>query len=519
MEKNFGIPFLIELRKLEKGKGVLKYICDELCLCKKELNSNDIRFILERGEFIFFLDGYDEIPKEEKENISEDLRKFILEFSKNSFMLTSRDDESINMFSDFEKYHIRPLEKQEAYELIRKYDCKGEIGEELIREIERNDQYDVLEEFLENPLMVSLLYSSYHYKGIIQYKKHLFYRQVYDALYEGHDITKGSGLIHTKKSNLDIEDFNRLLSILGYLSIKQNKISFYRDDIIKLIDKAASIINQEVNCLDFLDDLLHAVPIFIKEGIEYKWSHKSFAEYYAAFFICCIEKERGKQIIISIMNAYNNANYQNVLDFCYDMDPKIAREVVTYNLVSSYIEYCNQNMIDTEDKTAVLQRYYNFIDTIRFVKTEENIEDKKSKNRRLGAPALFEAIRRIQKVTDEDFGYFDIVSRNYNIFMFVSRKPVYEVVRLLWKKNIDIFEEIKEKEYTMKFWETLNADVYVWCETDNVILGENAKAIVSYIHHSNRSTRNRILNYDKCLLLKRKIEKEISRQLDDIYSF
>lgn len=224
LEKNFGIPFLIELRKLEKGKGLFKYICDELCLCKKELNPNDIRFIIERGEFIFFLDGYDEIPKEEKESISEDIRAFILEFSKNSFMLTSRDDESINMFSDFEKYHIRPLEKEEAYELIRKYDCEGSIGEELIREIENNDQYDVLEEFLENPLMVSLLYSSYHYKGIIQYKKHLFYRQVYDALYEGHDITKGSGLIHAKSSKLDVEDFNRLLSILGYLSIKQNKI-------------------------------------------------------------------------------------------------------------------------------------------------------------------------------------------------------------------------------------------------------------------------------------------------------
>lgn len=75
----------------------------------------------------------------------------------------AREDECINMFSDFEKYHIRPLDKNEAYELIRKYDKNGELAERLIKEIESNEQYEILEEFLENPLMVSLLYCSYHY--------------------------------------------------------------------------------------------------------------------------------------------------------------------------------------------------------------------------------------------------------------------------------------------------------------------------------------------------------------------
>ena len=60
LEKNYGIPFLIELRKLEKGKSLLQYICDELRLSRKELTPEDIRFIVEKGEFIFFLDDYDE---------------------------------------------------------------------------------------------------------------------------------------------------------------------------------------------------------------------------------------------------------------------------------------------------------------------------------------------------------------------------------------------------------------------------------------------------------------------------
>lgn len=524
LEKNYGIPFLIELRKLEKGKSLLQYICDELRLSRKELTPEDIRFIVEKGEFIFFLDGYDEISKEDKEEITEEIRKFIVEFSGNSFLLTSREDESINMFSDFEKYHIRPLDKNEAYELIRKYDKNGELAERLIKEIESNEQYEILEEFLENPLMVSLLYCSYHYKGKIQYKKHLFYRQVYDALYEGHDIVKGSSLIHTKESKLDIEDFNWLLSIVGYLSIRQNKISFYRNEILKIIKQAIGLMNyhEEISENDFLEDLLHAVPILVKDGIEYKWAHKSFAEYYAAYFICFIEKDHENQIIYSIMNSSNNLDYHNVLDFCYDMDPKMARETITYNLVKQFVEYCDANEIDAENKTEVLHRYYSFIDTIRFIKTLENVERKQEKNKHYEARAMIEAVQMYREnVVDEVFSYFNTVSRNYNVFMFVGRKPAYEIVKLLFEKNVDIFEEIKEREYAMKFWNDIDVGIYLWGENEDDLFKENEsrKAITSYVHHKNFSTLNRILSYEKCLDKKEKIEQEMKKPPIDLYSF
>ena len=241
LNTDFDIPFLIELRKVKNGMSLLDHICQELCLSEKRLSANDIKFLIERGDFIFFLDGYDEIPKENKEEVTKEIEKFLLEFNKNSFMLTSREEDSLNVFSEFEKYHIRPLEKKEAYELIRKYDNYGQVAENLICEIENNEQYEILEEFLENPLMVSLLYLTYHYKGIVQYKKPVFYRQVYDALYEGHYIVKGDGEIHKKKTGLDIDGFNDLLSAMGYLSIYKGKVSFDRNNLKQLIKEALDI--------------------------------------------------------------------------------------------------------------------------------------------------------------------------------------------------------------------------------------------------------------------------------------
>lgn len=523
LKKKYGIPFLIELRKLQ-GKSLLQYIGDEICLCEKELNTNDIKFLIERGDFIFFLDGFDEIPNEEKEFVAERIRGFILEFSQNKYMLTSREDEYINLFNEFVKHHIRPLEKSEAYELIKKYDQNGGTSQELIFEIENHGKYEVLKEFLGNPLMVSLLYSSYSYKGIIQYKKHLFYRQVYDALYEGHDIIKGSSKIHSKKSKLDIEDFNGLLSALGYISIKKGKVSFDKIEIYEMIKKAVELYKYEMDVepKDFLSDILYSVPMLIEEGLSYKWIHKSFAEYYAAYFICCIEKKHEYQIIESMMESKNNINYHNVLDFCYDMDNRLAKEVIVYNTLSSYLHFCDSYEMEFEieqqksNSLKELVRYYDFIDSFYLVKMDDSIVNEKNK---VNVDIFCEAYEMFKGKCEEEMSEFYIISKNFNVILFICHTVNYENALLLFDKNIDIYKNIKMQEYNMKFFEDMKSGVYKVKECKDLKDGQKLNALVSYIHHRNFSMDRSILDYEKCLKLKEKIKKEMNNEQEDIFNF
>lgn len=519
LRSDYDIPFLIELRKIEKGESLLDYICKELCLSEKQLTSNDIKFLLERGDFIFFLDGYDEISKENKEEITKEMQKFILEFGKNSFMISSREDESLNSFSDFEKYHIEPLSKFEAYELIRMYDQNGSVADDLIKEIENNGQYEILKEFLVNPLMVSLLYLTYHYKGKIQYKKHLFYRQVYDALYEGHDITKGDGDIHKKKSGLDIDGFNNLLSAMGYLSVKMGKISYGKIELKQMIEQAVGLYWTEcpINVNDMIHDILHAVPVFVEEGIEFKWTHKSFAEYFAANFICTVAKEKENQIVRSIMHTSNNINLYNVMDFCYDMDAQLANEVIVYEVVSNYVRYRDEYAEPLENDIDVLTCFYKFLYDIFFIKIEG-----KSKER-LSANDLMEAIRKVEDIYDNSGMPFDIVilSSSQKIIEFFYNKPIYSIIKLLYDKEIDIFYEVKCKEFSMKFWNDLKNGIYWWENNVDPIFqnDDNGKSIVSYIHHRNNSFNGEILDYDKCKRLKKRIENNKLKINEDIFSF
>ncbi|MDT3498425.1 hypothetical protein NLU03_30110, partial [Bacillus toyonensis] len=148
--------------------------------------------IINRGDFIFFLDGYDEIPFQHKQDVTRQLKRFISLAGNNIFYLTSRQDESLASFGEFQQYEIRDLEKEEAYQLIKKYDDVIQLNlyTSIIKQIDENitqQRFSELESFLGNPLLVSFLYLTFKHKKDIPALKIEFYRKVYDALFESHD--------------------------------------------------------------------------------------------------------------------------------------------------------------------------------------------------------------------------------------------------------------------------------------------------------------------------------------------
>ena len=85
-------------------------------------------------------------------------------------------------------------------------------------------------------------------------------------------------------------------------------------------------------------------------------------------------------------------------------------------------------------------------------------------------------------------GDINFISRMSNILWFIFRKSTFCVVKLLYDKGIDIFKEVKCRDFPMKFWGELESGDYLWGENSNDVLNrpEVDKAIVSYIHHKNR---------------------------------
>ncbi|MBL7839546.1 MAG: NACHT domain-containing protein [Cyclobacteriaceae bacterium] len=347
IDEKRGIPLLIELRRLSKDKTIIAEIQEQLNSLAKDFNNSLLLELLIEGGFIIFLDGYDEIPLSDREVVTSDIQSFISKAVNNTFILTSRPESALKGFGDFQEVKIEPLKKKEAFELLRKYDKQGSVSTLLIKKLEETDMANV-SEFLTNPLLVSLLFTAFQHKQTIPFKKHIFYRQVYDANFESHDLTKGDSYIHDKYSRLEIDDFHRVLRHIGFSCLKDNqRIEFNKDEMLSLIRKAKIFcVDLNFNESDYLKDLLSTVPLFTQDGNYFRWAHKSLQEYFAAQFIYLDSKEQQSRILLQLYNNPSLDKFINILDLYYDIDTKTFRSTILLSLLREFRGYFNSTFQD-----------------------------------------------------------------------------------------------------------------------------------------------------------------------------
>lgn len=351
IENGYGIPIYIEMRRLKKDRPILLEIQEQINSLSKEFDSKLLLEFIQTGGFIFLLDGYDEISLEERTFVTTNVQDFISKAGNNTFILTSRPEQALTSFGDFQTYSINPLAKKEAYELLRKYDNQGSTSKQLIEEL-KSGQYEMINEFLKNPLLVSLLFAAFDYKQTIPLKKHIFYRQVYDAYFDSHDLSKGDSYIHDKCSKLDIDDFERVLRYVGYRCLRHQKIEFEKDSLLQIIDEAKDFCSDLVfSSSDFFADILTAVPLFCKDGHFYRWVHKSLQEYFAAQFIYKDAKGNQDTILTALYNSENLDKYINLLDIYYDIDNWGFKKNVIAPLCKSYVEFYENNIYSSKTIT------------------------------------------------------------------------------------------------------------------------------------------------------------------------
>ena len=339
IDGQFGIPIFIELRRLNENNDILNEVAIQLGGLNDGFDKGILETLLVDGEFIFFFDGYDEISSSNKAFVTRNIQDFVAKAPNNKYILTSRPEEELACFGEFQEFRIRELKKVESYDLLRKYDISGKTSRLLISKLETGN-YSMINEFLKNPLLVSLLFAAFDFKQTIPLKKHIFYRQVFDAYFDSHDLSKGDSDVHEKKSNLDLDDFDKVMRKIGYECLRKQKIEFEKDELLNIIDSAKSgFSNLKFASTSLLGDLLKAVPLFCQDGMYYKWVHKSLQEYFAAEFIYKDSKNNQDAILTALYKSKKIDLYINLLDLYFDIDPVGFQKNIVKPLLESYVEY------------------------------------------------------------------------------------------------------------------------------------------------------------------------------------
>lgn len=493
IENGHGIPIYIEMRRLSKDRTILLDIQEQINSLSKTFDNTLLLRLIQTGGFVFFLDGYDEISLNERCAVTADIQDFISKADNNTFIMTSRPEQALAGFGDFQMFSINSLSKKEAYELLRKYDKHGNTSKRLIEEL-KTGQYDMINEFLQNPLLVSLLFAAFDYKHTIPLKKHIFYRQVYDAYFDSHDLSKGDSYIHDKSSGLDIDDFERILRFVGYKSLQLQKIEFDKPQLLGIIDEAKGYCPDLNFCSsNFFNDLLTAVPLFCMDGQYYKWVHKSLQEYFAAQFIFKDSKKDQDNILTALYNSKNIENYINLLDLYYDIDNCGFKKNIILPLCDSFTQYYEGNIFtsDSLDKEEVERRIATlFMGEICIINMEHT-----KKGGEFNFPAIMEVKKQAATYLGKEVNPMLIIGSNSCICTCYHDNPKKKLLPLINKRLPKLMKKVENQFDDFNIDYEMNRVYPIDIHT-----GENDKDKYNYINFciSHMPEEQYYLCYDEC---------------------
>lgn len=443
IDGQFGIPIFIELRRLNENNDILNEVAIQLGGLNDGFDKGILETLFVDGEFIFFFDGYDEISSSNKAFVTRNIQDFVAKAPNNKYILTSRPEEELACFGEFQEFRIRELKKVESYDLLRKYDISGKTSRLLISKLETGN-YSMINEFLKNPLLVSLLFAAFDFKQTIPLKKHIFYRQVFDAYFDSHDLSKGDSYVHEKKSNLDLDDFDKVMRKIGYECLRKQKIEFEKDELLNIIDSAKSgFSNLNFASTSLLGDLLKAVPLFCQDGMYYKWVHKSLQEYFAAEFIYKDSKNNQDAILTTLYKSKKIDLYINLLDLYFDIDPVGFQKNIVKPLLESYVEYYEKfyfhsDVISSEAVNLRLTITYCNRVLVGF------IDNKKDQTRENFDYIYDQAYRYLGSIPNS------AIFLNNGSFLAFMPKNQDRIIRLLGNRVPSLFVKVDSKERCSK---------------------------------------------------------------------
>ena len=281
------IPIFTELKDFnEEGHLDLeKLLLKKLNQFHNTFQEEYLDYALQSGCFLFLLDGYDELYSENQKEFFKKLNDFCDKYPENHYILSSRPY-SESEFIEFQRFTVLkavPFNKEQAISLIIKIEYPDEeLKNKFIRDLE-SGLYDRHESFASNPLLLNIMLSTYNDYAEIPQKLHLFYYQAFDTMFSKHDATKS----YRRKmlSDLSSDTFKECFAIFCFLTYQKAKTEFTFPEIEEIFKKFPPRIKNVLNIGDFIDDLGNALCVLYREGNRYKFTHRSFQEYFVAYFL------------------------------------------------------------------------------------------------------------------------------------------------------------------------------------------------------------------------------------------
>ena len=283
------VPVLLELRKISNQTSGAISVEDLIYSCMEDFDVQlpraEFEYSLRLGSYLFLLDGFDEVKSDMAPAAAEAIQSFCSKYPKNCCIVTSRPREASAHLQTFAVMEAMPLSKAQAVLLASKIWPNDDKTKDFCRQLDEH-LYDRHQEFAQNPLLLTMMFLTFMRNNSIPNHLSEFYEKAFEALYSAHD-NNDKGVYHRefKCKDLDEATFKHILSHFCFHSYVKEKYEFEHDELIEFLGKSISKANAVgITAVDYLEDLRKVVCFMVKDGLVYRFAHRSFQAYFAAYY-------------------------------------------------------------------------------------------------------------------------------------------------------------------------------------------------------------------------------------------
>lgn len=172
-------------------------------------------------------------------------------------------------------------------------------------------------------------------------KLHLFYANAFETLYSKHDATK-SGFRRELKCGLSYDAFKKTFAQFCFITYYQGKIELTHDEVVTILGKiGARMVG--FNPQNYIFDLVNSICVLYKDGLNYKFTHRSFQEYFAAIFLKELpDQDMGKIGTSLVKKDYYQSAHDSVFPMLYDMAEQRFEQNILLPFVIEFETVCEK---------------------------------------------------------------------------------------------------------------------------------------------------------------------------------
>ena len=287
------IPVFIELKSFISSQiDIEKLIVEEFSICGFPHSEQFIAKALEQGKLLILLDGLDEVPTVNTNEVIGKIQNFVDRYDKNRFIVSCRTAAYRNNFQRFTDVKLADFDDSQIEQFIGNW-FQSEVDQQAgtaqkCWELLQKPEYAAAKELAHTPLLLTFLCLNYDRSQNFPNNRSVLYKKALRILLEEWAAEKRI-LRDEIYQGLSTELEESLLSEIAYTGFETDKLFFSQREVVEEIK---TFLATNLNVPKHLDGEAVLKAIEVQQGIlveraedVYSFSHLTLQEYLTAQYI------------------------------------------------------------------------------------------------------------------------------------------------------------------------------------------------------------------------------------------